>query len=73
MAEVFVDTNPRPARGRGFFKASCLLLHRHALRQIPRLIHIRGAADGDVIRQQLQRDHGQQGELVTPWSHAKLP
>ncbi len=32
-------------------------LHRHALRQIPGLIHIQPADGGDVIGQQLQRDH----------------
>jgi hypothetical protein len=29
------------------------LLHRHRLRQIPRLIHIRAFEDGAVVRQQL--------------------
>ena len=65
-----IDRLNSTARSRSTLHAS---LHRHALRQIPRLIHIRAAADGDVVRQQLQRDHGQHGELVTPWSHAKLP
>src|SRR5215469_16521916 len=31
------------------------LLHRHAFRQIPRLVHIAATADGNMIRQQLER------------------
>ena len=34
-------------------------LHRHALGEVARLIHVRAAQHGDVIRQQLQRDHRQ--------------
>ena len=35
------------------------LLDRHALRQIPRLIDVRAAADRHVVREQLQRHHQQ--------------
>lgn len=35
------------------------LLHRHALRQVTRLVYIRAFLQGGVIRQQLQR-HGVQ-------------
>ena len=31
-------------------------LHRHALRQIPRLVDVAAAEHGDVIGQELQRD-----------------
>jgi hypothetical protein len=31
------------------------LLHRHALGQVPRLVHVRPAQHVDVVRQQLQR------------------
>jgi hypothetical protein len=31
------------------------LLHRHALGQVPRLVHVAAAQHGDVVRQQLQR------------------
>ncbi|MFO1191997.1 MAG: hypothetical protein U1F00_07525 [Rhodoferax sp.] len=36
-------------------------LHRHALRQIPRLVHVRPPRAGRVVGQQLQRHHMQQG------------
>ena len=35
------------------------LLHRHTLRQIPRLIHIQSLCDRYIVSQQLQRDHRQ--------------
>src|SRR5437870_704742 len=35
------------------------LLHRDALREIARPIHVTAAQDGDVIRQELQRNHRQ--------------
>jgi hypothetical protein len=35
------------------------LFHRHTLRQIPRLVHIRPPRASRVIRQQLQRHHVQ--------------
>src|SRR5205807_8410796 len=35
--------------------------HRHALRQVPRLIHVTAPAHRDVVRQELQRKHGQHG------------
>ena len=38
------------------------LLHRHALGQVARLIHVAAASDGDMVGQQLQRNHGQQRE-----------
>ena len=34
------------------------LLHRHTLRQIPRLVNIQAAQRSDMIRQHLQGDHG---------------
>ena len=34
-----------------------ILLHRHALGQVPRLVDVAAAGHGDVIGQQLQRDH----------------
>jgi hypothetical protein len=37
-----------------------LLLHRHRLRQIPRLIYIAPACHGRMVRKQLQRDDCQQ-------------
>src|SRR6516162_2815041 len=33
-----------------------LLLHRHRLRQVPRLVNVASTAHSDVIRQQLKRD-----------------
>jgi hypothetical protein len=43
--------------------------HRHTLRQIPRLIHIAASSHGDVVRQQLERHHFQNGkqQLVALW------
>ena len=46
------------------------LLHRHRLRQVPRLIDIRPLENGAVIRQQLQRNrvHGRRLEVAhVPW------
>ena len=38
------------------------LLYSNALRQIPRLVDVAAAADGDVVGEQLQRDDLQDGE-----------
>ena len=40
--------------------ALCPSLHRHALGQVARLVHVRAPRAGRVIRQQLQRHHVQQ-------------
>src|SRR5450830_51608 len=39
----------------------CPSLHRHAFRQVARLVHIGAARAGCVVGQQLQRHHVQQG------------
>src|SRR5438552_18228063 len=36
-------------------------LHRHALREIARLVHVTAPPHRDVVRQELQRQHGQHG------------
>ena len=36
-------------------------LHRNALGEVTGLIHVATAADGDVIGQQLKRDHFEEG------------
>jgi len=35
------------------------LLHSHRLGKVSRLIHVTAAANGDIVRQQLQRNAGQ--------------
>src|SRR5690625_7665659 len=35
-------------------------LHRHALREVARLVDVAAAHHGNVIRQELQRHHGEQ-------------
>lgn len=39
-------------------------LHRHALREISRFVHVRPAQHGGVIREQLQRDAGAAAVIV---------
>ena len=34
-------------------------LHGHALRQIARLVHVTATSDGNVVREQLQRNDGE--------------
>src|SRR5258708_10529900 len=48
----------------------CDLLHRHAFRQIPRLIDVASAAQGDVVGEQLRRDDGEDRleRLDPPWA-----
>lgn len=43
MEARFLGANPRWS-----------LFHRHGLRQVTRLVHVAAAADGDVVREQLQ-------------------
>ena len=39
-----------------------LLLHRHALRKVTRLVHIAASADGYVVGEELEGDYFEDGE-----------
>jgi hypothetical protein len=42
--------------GGGGQESPAVLLHRHALRQVARPVHVGAVEDGDVVRRQLQRN-----------------
>jgi hypothetical protein len=39
------------------------LLHRHTLRQVPRLVHVRSAAHADEVGEELEGDYVDDGLL----------
>ena len=40
-------------------RVPCALFHRHAFREVPRLVDIATEGDGEMIGEELHRDHGQ--------------
>src|ERR1041384_903297 len=50
-------TARRPSMSARYLGRIRPLFYRHRLREVPRLIDVAPAADGDVVREQLQRDH----------------
>src|SRR5688572_1804209 len=49
------------SRPMGMRSMGLLSLHRDALRQVPRLIHVAPASQGDVVREELRRNDGEDG------------